>query len=45
MQNVIRDVEESISESSDVAVKEEGRRVVKALEKLSDDVKNDAVLE
>ena len=45
MQNVINDVKESISEASDEDVKSEGIKIVTELEKLRDEVKNDAVLE
>jgi len=45
MQNVINDVDESITSDMPEEVRAEGKRVVQALEKLRDEVKNDAVLE
>jgi hypothetical protein len=45
MQNVINDVEESIAVAELDEVVQEGKKVVKALEKLRDEVKNDALLE
>ena len=45
MQNVINDVKESIELETEEEIVDEGREVVQALEKLREEVKNDAVLE
>jgi len=45
MQNVINDVKESIELETEEEIVDEGKKVVQALEKLREEVKNDAVLE
>ena len=45
MQNVINDVKESVELDTDKEIVDEGKKVVQELEKLHEQVKNDAVLE
>jgi len=45
MQNVINDVKESVELDTDKEIVDEGKKVVQELEKLHEQIKNDAVLE